>query len=406
MTIGARIAQHRRELGMSQEELGEAMGVSRQAISKWESDAALPEVEKLIALSRLFSIPVGQLLGVEEPPMEESGGAAEPEGDADGRAARLAEEVLRRYVEAQYSPPVKPAKPRWKPWAAGSAAAAVVLLCAGQVVSDFQDQIRSLQRQTDEIQSSQIEVNNQVSSITQRVEESLASQASRLVNSELTMEALDLAAGTATVGAAVTPKAVEEGLTLELVVIGDGQSWRADFAPGEDGLTYTAAVTLPLEDGLRYYVTFRDGQGQETEELEPNGAFFYLAENTALNFDANVGGGGWFYDGETGEAVVKDLGVYAQCYSPGLWREDDPVQVRRCTLTIWQGETPVETIPMEREESSDRWFATYWLEREERRIPCAPEEVIRLEVSVEDEYGRTASRTVGEYSGDGGMVQY
>ena len=68
MTLGQRIAQKRKELGLSQEGLGERLGVSRQAIYKWESDAALPEIDKLITLSRIFSVSVGWLLGVEEAP--------------------------------------------------------------------------------------------------------------------------------------------------------------------------------------------------------------------------------------------------------------------------------------------------------------------------------------------------
>ena len=54
MTIGQRIAQKRKELGLSQEALGSKLGVSRQSIYKWEADSALPEIDKLIALSRLF----------------------------------------------------------------------------------------------------------------------------------------------------------------------------------------------------------------------------------------------------------------------------------------------------------------------------------------------------------------
>ena len=68
MTIGQRIAQKRKELGLSQEALGSKLGVSRQSIYKWEADSALPEIDKLIALSRLFGVSVGWLLGVEEPP--------------------------------------------------------------------------------------------------------------------------------------------------------------------------------------------------------------------------------------------------------------------------------------------------------------------------------------------------
>ena len=65
MTIGQRIAQRRKALGLSQEQLGAQLGVSRQAIYKWESDAALPEIEKLVTLSRQFSVSVGWLLGEE-----------------------------------------------------------------------------------------------------------------------------------------------------------------------------------------------------------------------------------------------------------------------------------------------------------------------------------------------------
>ena len=67
MTLGQRIQELRKGLGFSQEELGERMGVSRQAISKWEGDQTIPELDKLIALSKLFGLTVGQLLGVEQP---------------------------------------------------------------------------------------------------------------------------------------------------------------------------------------------------------------------------------------------------------------------------------------------------------------------------------------------------
>ena len=72
-TLGQRIAQRRRMLSISQEAFGEKMGVSRQAISKWESDAAIPEVDRLIEMSKLFDVSVGWLLGTEqdsEPPEE------------------------------------------------------------------------------------------------------------------------------------------------------------------------------------------------------------------------------------------------------------------------------------------------------------------------------------------------
>ena len=103
MTIGQRIAQKRKELGLSQEALGDRLGVSRQSIYKWESDTALPEIDKLIALSRLFGVSVGWLLGVEEPPRD--GEAAEtpaPEpGELTEQQLKMVEEIVRRYSGAR-----------------------------------------------------------------------------------------------------------------------------------------------------------------------------------------------------------------------------------------------------------------------------------------------------------------
>lgn len=61
MTLGQRIAQYRRNLGISQEELGARLDVSRQAVSKWETDAARPDMENLLSLAREFGVSVAEL---------------------------------------------------------------------------------------------------------------------------------------------------------------------------------------------------------------------------------------------------------------------------------------------------------------------------------------------------------
>ena len=66
MTLGQRIQELRKQNQMSQEQLGEQMGVSRQAISKWESDLTIPELDKLIALSKLFKVSLNDLLQVKD----------------------------------------------------------------------------------------------------------------------------------------------------------------------------------------------------------------------------------------------------------------------------------------------------------------------------------------------------
>lgn len=62
MTFGEKISKFRRESGYTQEQLAEILGVSRQSISKWESDLAYPETEKLIRMSDLFSCSMDYLL--------------------------------------------------------------------------------------------------------------------------------------------------------------------------------------------------------------------------------------------------------------------------------------------------------------------------------------------------------
>ncbi len=66
MKFEDKIVQIRKEKGLSQEELAEALGVSRQAVAKWESGASYPEVDKLIAICNLFQISIDSLLRVEE----------------------------------------------------------------------------------------------------------------------------------------------------------------------------------------------------------------------------------------------------------------------------------------------------------------------------------------------------
>ena len=62
MNIGEKIQEHREKNRLSQEMLAEKLGVSRQSVSKWELSQALPEIDKIVAMSRLFEITTDELL--------------------------------------------------------------------------------------------------------------------------------------------------------------------------------------------------------------------------------------------------------------------------------------------------------------------------------------------------------
>ena len=89
MQFSEKLSQLRRKAGLSQEQLADQLGVTRQSVSKWESGTAVPELGKLIALSELFEVSVDYLVKdwVEE--------------EASANAERLEETVadLARYMK-------------------------------------------------------------------------------------------------------------------------------------------------------------------------------------------------------------------------------------------------------------------------------------------------------------------
>lgn len=65
MTMNEKLVQLRKDKGVTQIELAEALNVSRQAVSKWESGGALPSTENLIFLSKLYGVSIDYLINDE-----------------------------------------------------------------------------------------------------------------------------------------------------------------------------------------------------------------------------------------------------------------------------------------------------------------------------------------------------
>lgn len=62
MSIGNRIQQLRINNGLTQEQLAEKLAVSRQSISKWEMEQSLPEIDKVVLMSKLFGVGTNEIL--------------------------------------------------------------------------------------------------------------------------------------------------------------------------------------------------------------------------------------------------------------------------------------------------------------------------------------------------------
>ena len=104
MTLGQNICRLRTERGLSQGDLADALEVSRQSISKWETDASVPELEKLLRLSELFHITLDELVkgpdgSVETPPPAPEPPTAEaPAQDPEAELLRALDRGVNRTV--------------------------------------------------------------------------------------------------------------------------------------------------------------------------------------------------------------------------------------------------------------------------------------------------------------------
>ena len=266
MTTGGRIAQKRKEQGLSQEALGDRLGVSRQAIYKWESDSTLPEIDKLIALSRLFGVSVGWLLGVEEPPPEDAGDAegTAPE-TADGELTptqlQMVEEIVKRYTAAL----PKPRRRRW-PFVLAGVVLAVIFLNLFQSLDTLRLQQKSIFNDLSRLKSS---MDNQIGSVTGRIEDILKAQNSLTADYgvELVPIASNAKENRAVFSVHAVPKTYTEGMTVKFSV--DNGTGGVSYVPGEpapDG-GFTATLACQLTDSIAVSAIFETPDGTRSTQL-------------------------------------------------------------------------------------------------------------------------------------------
>ena len=245
MSIGQRIAQKRKEQGLSQVALGDQRGVSRQSIYKWESGSALPEVEKLIALSKLFGVSVGWLLGVEEDAAPE----AAPSGELTETQLKMVEEIVDRYIAALPRP--KPRR-RW-PWVL----AAVALLFVGWSLFQRLDQ---MDQQYDNLQNSvnnvTYSVNSQIGGISSRVEEILKAQNNLTAEYGAEIVHTNLQKNQVVFNVYAVPKTYMEGMTVKFSA--DSGTGGIQSSLGEEGFNQRFSTTLACEltDSIALSVSF------------------------------------------------------------------------------------------------------------------------------------------------------
>lgn len=259
MTLGQRIAQKRKELGLSQEALGDQLGLSRQSIYKWEADSSVPEIEKLITLSKLFGVSVGWLLGVEDDAGDTAQNTQQGSGELNETQLKMVEEIVARYLAAQ------PAPKKRRGWLSVVAVIVeiVVIVSIFSRLDQLDDRYSSLQNSVGNITYS---VNNQINGISGRVEEILKAQNALTAEYGSELARMELKGNAAVFSAWAVPKTYVDGMTAEFVVDSAGELVTVPAAM-QSGQKFTAELTCPLSDSITVSVVFILPDGTRQTQL-------------------------------------------------------------------------------------------------------------------------------------------
>lgn len=426
MTTGQRVAQKRKELGLSQEALGERLGVSRQSIYKWESDSALPEVEKLVALSRLFGVPVGWLLGVETESAPDSGELSEAQ-------LKLVEEITARYAAGRRLSPGRLAAVKI------SVVTAAVCLCL--VLWGFylrlEDLTRSYAYLQDSIALVQAGVDGQIGGISQRVEELLKSQNDVTADYAADLVGADPSASQAFFQLYAVPKHYVEGMTAEFYAQ-NGGGYQAPAVPAEqrEGQRFTADLRCGLAEDITLRVAFLYPDGTRQTQVLDRYTGLYGQTFPAVRTDYGLGykpvENGTFALAETrgtrreyGHLDWSPLGTglpgnplpVAELKSlrVGLFKNRRLVDWAVFTVTPGVVEEETETLTGEQWKSLDslrqndgdgtksyQHLTFYFTPRD---VPAEAGDVFQIAAVLRDVYGRTAVRSGGAFGLDEGWKE-
>lgn len=233
MTTGEKIAALRREHKLSQEALGEKLGLSRQAVSKWEADQAVPTMDNLMELSRLFGVPVDTLLRPDAP-------FPAPPAEKNSTDAPAAPETPHKGVSPS----------RGKILAIGG----VALLCVSLALNAVcLYQIAQLKGEAQALRVQAGNVNTVYYPGTSADTGDFAESSEHMTLDPENTEQL-------IVTFSAVPRVASDGETAKFLLRGSEQSWECE-AEDDAGGGYRGSLTIPMVDEYSVYLVLTDRNG-------------------------------------------------------------------------------------------------------------------------------------------------
>lgn len=225
MTLGQNIQTARKAKGISQETLAEKIGVSRQALGKWEKDTALPGVDNLQALAKELGVSVDALLGCAAP---------------DTAAPAVTLNALRDLLDARDA---EACRRRRGAWLAAAAAAAVLLAVGGGMAARLQTRLDGLAGQYGYLSSELSRTNNDLSARMQELQNAVRQGESTVLDWGWHPLASLQDDGKMPVEVYVKPRTEQQGAAVTLCVTNGSDTALYTMQRGQDGV-YTVRDTV------------------------------------------------------------------------------------------------------------------------------------------------------------------
>ena len=248
MTLGQNIQTARKAKGISQEALAEKIGVSRQALGKWEKDTALPGVDNLQALAKELGVSVDALLGCAAP---------------DTAAPAVTLNALRDLLDARDA---EACRRRRGAWLAAAAAAAVLLAVGGGMAARLQTRLDGLAGQYGYLSSEVSRTNSDLSARMQELQNAVRQGESTVLDWGWHPLASLQDDGKMPVEVYVKPRTEQQGAAVTLCVTNGGDTALYAMQRGQDGVYTARELVFALGQDYALSVQWTNPDGTTVNE--------------------------------------------------------------------------------------------------------------------------------------------
>ena len=248
MTLGQNIQTARKAKGISQEALAEKIGVSRQALGKWEKDTALPGVDNLQALAKELGVSVDALLGCAAP---------------DTAAPAVTLNALRDLLDARDA---EACRRRRGAWLAAAAAAAVLLAVGGGMAARLQTRLDGLAGQYGYLSSEVSRTNNDLSARMQELQNAVRQGESTVLDWGWHPLASLQDDGKMPVEVYVKPRTEQQGAAVTLCVTNGSDTALYAMQRGQDGVYKARELVFTLGQDYALSVQWTNPDGTTVNE--------------------------------------------------------------------------------------------------------------------------------------------